>query len=184
VKLLTDAQTSVYEPYMFDRVSGLLAKAQDYFAFSFICHQVSTKLRGRAAGQYQARKEAGLTRHLIRVNGSLLLQHGHDFLNEVLTHECAHLVVYQYYGRQHQGLKVRPHGWQWQAVMTQVFSASAHIYHQYEDAKANTNTFRYRCQCASREHHLSLIRHNKVQRGKAQYMCRDCRAQLVIADSA
>jgi SprT protein len=39
--------------------------------------------------------------------------------------------------------------------------------------------FTYRCGCQT--HQLSTVRHNRVQRGEAIYLCRQCRAAMIYA---
>ena len=65
--------------------------------------------RGKIAGT------AHLQKWELRFNPILLTENPDAFLNEVVAHEVAHLVVFKHFGR------VRPHGREWQIIMTEVF---------------------------------------------------------------
>ncbi len=120
--------------------------------------QVTLDLRGRAAGQ------AHYGKGQLRFNARLYRENQAAFLGEVVPHEVAHWLVWH-----HFGTRCRPHGREWQAVMTGVFGLEPRRTH---DFAVQENTFAYRCRC--RQHQLTVRRHNKVLRGQANYQCRLC----------
>lgn len=127
--------------------------------------------RGKIAGS------ARMQSWEIRYNPILLAENPQAFLNEVVPHELAHLLTYACYG------KVRPHGPEWQKMMTEVFHVPARTTHSFDVSSVSGRTFRYRCQC--REHQLTVRRHHKILRQQAIYHCMQCHQPLtLVAGSA
>lgn len=122
--------------------------------------RLSFNQRGKAAGT------ARLSQWAIRLNPVLLSAHPQVFLDEVIPHELAHLLVFARHGR------TRPHGVPWQRLMRETFGLVPRVTHNLDVSSLSGPRFAYRCAC--REHSLSLRRHNKVQRGQARYLCREC----------
>ncbi|MGF1726965.1 SprT family zinc-dependent metalloprotease [Photobacterium nomapromontoriensis] len=108
----------------------------------------------------------------IRFNPVLLQENPQAFLEEVVPHEVAHLVVFKRFG------KVRPHGREWQIIMAEVFGVPPRTTHSFDISSVQGATFRYQCQC--NEHQLSVRRHNKMLRGQAIYHCRRCAQPLEL----
>ncbi|WP_197474995.1 SprT-like domain-containing protein, partial [Oleiphilus sp. HI0079] len=99
-----------------------LSLSERYFQRSFELDAVSFSLRGRSAGQFRAKVgrstgpvSAKVTFNEIRLNASMLEAYGQRFITETIGHEVAHFIVFQLYGR-----NVRPHGKEWQSVMSEV----------------------------------------------------------------
>lgn len=146
------------------RLSACLAMAEQHFNRSFSIPEVSYDIRGMKAGV------AYLPKNIIKFNRTLLLENPEEFIRQVVPHELAHLLVYQVYGR------VKPHGVEWQKLMTQVFQLPAQTCHQFDVQNVQGKTYAYRCHCQL--HQLSVRRHNKIQRESAVYFCRKCRTKL------
>ncbi|MFT6984307.1 MAG: SprT protein [Psychromonas sp.] len=119
--------------------------------------------RGKSAGS------AHLQRNIIKFNATLFKHNQDEFINQVVAHEVAHLIVYQLYG------KVRPHGREWQDVMCNVFNCPATTTHSLDISKVIGKQFSYLCLC--RTHQLTIRRHNKVLKG-AKYLCTRCKGVL------
>ncbi|MDO4697451.1 MAG: SprT family zinc-dependent metalloprotease [Pasteurellaceae bacterium] len=141
-----------------------LELANRYFAKSFVPPCVNYQLRGRKAGV------AYLQQNEIRLNPVLLVENGNAFIQKVVPHELAHLLVFQQFGR------VLPHGKEWKMVMEKVLNVPAEIYHHFDIKNVIGTTFAYRCDCQT--HMLSLRRHNAVLRQHRQYVCRICKQTL------
>ncbi|ARF48707.1 SprT family protein [Pantoea stewartii subsp. stewartii DC283] len=116
--------------------------------------------RGTAAGT------AWLEKWEIRLNPVLLLENQQAFIDEVVPHELAHLLVWKTFGR------VAPHGKEWKWMMETVLGVPAQRTHRFEVASVRSRTFAYRCQC--QQHHLTVRRHNRVIRGESEYRCVHC----------
>ena len=121
--------------------------------------------RGTAAGT------AWLESYEIRLNAVLLMENQQAFIDEVVPHELAHLLVWKHFGR------VPPHGTEWKWMMESVLGVPARRTHQFELASVRRNTFPYRCPC--QQHQLTVRRHNKILRGEAVYRCVHCGEPLV-----
>ena len=108
----------------------------------------------------------------IKFNRTLLLENSDEFIRQVVPHELAHLIVYQVFGR------VKPHGQEWQAMMTQLFNLPADTCHQFDVESVQGKMFAYQCECLT--HYLTIRRHNRIQRDKIAYLCRKCQGKLVF----
>lgn len=146
------------------KLSQCLALAESHFKRAFAMPTVTYNLRGVKAGV------AFLQKNEINFNRTLLLENAEEFIHQVVPHELAHLIVYQVYGR------VKPHGAEWQAVMTQLFQLPAETCHQFDVQNVQGKTYAYRCNCQL--HQLTVRRHNKIQRESAVYFCRKCHTKL------
>lgn len=124
---------------------------------------INYKQRGTTAGS------AYLKEWEIRLNAVLLLENGENFIDEVIPHELAHLLVYRVYGRQ----GIAPHGSEWKWMMEHVLEVPASRTHCFEVTSVKSRTFHYHCACPI-THELTVRRHNKVVRGESQYLCRKC----------
>ncbi|PSJ45820.1 SprT family zinc-dependent metalloprotease [Zobellella endophytica] len=149
-----------------DRVEQCLALAGQRLGRDFPAPLVRFDQRGRIAGS------AWLERGELRFNPVLLADNVADFLTEIVPHEVAHLVVFHCHG------KVRPHGSEWRGVMREIFGLEPHTRHRLDTTRV-APTFSYGCGC--RLHRLSLRRHNRIQRGKQQYLCIHCGKLLSLA---
>ena len=76
--------------------------------------------RGTSAGT------AWLEKNEIRLNPVLLLENQQEFIDEVVPHELAHLLVWQHFGR------VAPHGKEWKWMMENVLGVPARRTHRFE----------------------------------------------------
>lgn len=121
---------------------------------------VNYQQRGTTAGS------AWLQHWEIRLNPLLLQENQQAFIDEVVPHELAHLLVFARFG------KVQPHGKEWRWMMENVLQVPARRTHRFAVKSVQGRTFAYQCSC--RQHELTVRRHNRVQRGETEYRCRDC----------
>ncbi|MFC3120506.1 SprT family zinc-dependent metalloprotease [Agaribacter flavus] len=158
--LLAQAQTTL---------SSLLEKLSDTQFSTMPKPSISLNQTGTIAGA------AELQKNNIRLHPKLFEQNRQYFLQQVLPHELAHLVVYKYFG------KVKPHGKEWQYLMQDIFHCPAHRTHKLDITQLGIKGFTYACDCGEIE--LSVRRHNKVKNKKQIYVCRTCKKELYfIAD--
>lgn len=153
--------------------AACVQQAGDLYGRAFAPIEVCFDLRGTAAGMYRVRR--GERR--IRYNPWIFARYFDDSLAVTVPHEVAHYVTDCLYGL----ARVRPHGPEWQAVM-RALGASARVTGRYDLRGLplrRQRRFAYRCDCGS--HQLSTVRHNRVQRGEALYLCRQCRKAIVYA---
>jgi len=146
------------------RLNACLRLAEAHFQQTFPMPVVDYDVRGTKAGV------ACLQQNTIKFNRTLLMENPEEFIRQVVPHELAHLIVYRLFGR------VKPLGKEWRSVMTELFRVPADTCHQFDVQSVCGQTFDYRCQCGI--HQLSIRRHNKIQREKAEYFCRKCKQKL------
>lgn len=150
-----------------------LEQAAHFLACQLPPAQVLFNLRGRAAGQLRYQRGAYLQAPILRFNTQLLMANRQAFFEEVIPHEVAHLAAYSAFG-----LGIRPHGKEWRYVMNQCFGLVARVTHNFELELKPRKRFHYACACPELKHELSIIRHNRIQRGQNQYLCRRCQQAL------
>lgn len=138
------------------RLGDSLARANQQLERHYPLPGVAYQQRGAAAGS------AWLENYQIRLNPVLLLENQQAFVDEVVPHELAHLLVWKHFG------PVAPHGKEWKWMMESVLGAPARRTHSF----ALSNTFPWRCKC--RRHQLSVRRHHRALRGEAIYRCTHC----------
>ncbi|WP_369310394.1 SprT family zinc-dependent metalloprotease [Providencia rettgeri] len=140
-----------------------LALAEQKLEQTFPEPVVNYKQRGTTAGS------AYLKEWEIRLNPTLLIENTVRFIDEVIPHELAHLLVYHVFGRK----GIAPHGKEWKWMMQQVLEVDAKRTHNFAVSTVKSKTFAYHCACQT-VHQLTIRRHNKVIRGENQYLCRQC----------
>ncbi|WP_036825343.1 SprT family zinc-dependent metalloprotease, partial [Photobacterium sanctipauli] len=114
-----------------DRVKQCIAQANQRLNKRMAMPAVSFRQRGKIAGS------ARLQGWEVRFNPVLLAENPDAFLNEVVPHEVAHLVVFKLFG------KVRPHGREWQIIMAEVFGVPPRTTHSFDVSSVQGNTFTY-----------------------------------------
>lgn len=142
------------------------AQAESWYLKSFARPEVLLNLRGRSAGV------AELQKNRLRFNAVLLAENTSAFLSEVVPHEVAHLLVWKLHGR-----GVRPHGYEWQQVMLQVFGLEPERTHRFDTSRSARQGYVYTCGCRDREHALTIRRHNRILKGQ-RYICLQCKTHL------
>lgn len=138
-----------------------LRMANQFFGTDYTEPEITYQQRGTSAGS------AYLQHWQIRLNPVLLMENQQPFIDEVVPHELAHLLVYRRFGR-----APAPHGKEWRWMMEHVLGVSASRTHQFEVASVQSKTYSYLCAC--RDHQLTVRRHNKVMRKESEYRCRHC----------
>lgn len=161
------------EPVNDHQMKQVIACTHDYLQRARrLCQQdfpdidVDFDLTGRAAGMYSVR--SGVAR--IRYNPYIFAKYFSSSLHTTVPHEVAHYVTDRLYGLHN----IRPHGTEWAQIM-RAFGASPRATGDYDLTGIpvrRQRRFSYRCAC--REHELSCVRHNRIQRKRARYMCQFC----------
>ncbi|WP_185269098.1 SprT family zinc-dependent metalloprotease [Halopseudomonas xiamenensis] len=136
-------------------------RAEQHFGRRFERPRVTLDLRGQKAGV------AYLYRNLLRFNAQMYRDHRDDFLQQTVPHEAAHLIAHALYGE-----RIRPHGPEWQGLMTGLFGLPARRCHDYPVPQRRGTRYLYRCGCPE---HIPFTpqRHALVRRGR-RYQCRRC----------
>ena len=176
---ITDEQKSYLLKVADSCLDTLTQKAAIELNMKIVKPSLCLSQRGKIAGS------ALLQKYHIRLNAILFWQNQSAFIEDVIPHELAHLIVYERYStgfrnKVRNGLgksAVKPHGKEWQSIMKGVFKRPAHVTHAFEVKDVMQATFEYECHC-DQPVLLSLIRHNKVIRNKQSYRCRKCKEVL------
>lgn len=140
--------------------------AESYFLTSFLRPEVLINLRGSSAGV------AELRANRLRFNPVLLVENTQEFIHQVVPHEVAHLLAWRVYGKE-----IKPHGWQWQQIMQEVFSLEALTTHNFCIKTAAKQHYVYSCTCPNFNHYFTKRRHQLVLAGR-QYICKKCSSRL------
>ncbi|QUG93377.1 hypothetical protein GR140_32070 (plasmid) [Pseudomonas putida] len=161
-----------------EKVRDSLAIAERHFGRNFKLDDLLFDLKGRAAGMCVFSRITNTFK--IRINRTLLEIAPAHVIDTTVPHEVAHLVAYQVYG-----MKIPPHGQEWQSVMVDVFGLQPGRCHQIDTSTASPRPFVYVCKCP-KEFRLSKRMHNrqttKKHTGKNKiYQCKRCLAALVFS---
>jgi SprT protein len=149
-----------------------VCRAEAIFSRRFARIPVLFDLRGRTAGMFKVVGRHGL----IRYNPWIFGKYFEENLRDTVPHEVAHYIVHEVYRR-----RTKPHGEQWKNLMKQ-FDADPGVTFQLDlDGVPQRRQSSHRYQCGCRIHEISGIRHKRVQRGTARYLCRFCNDDLVYA---
>ena len=124
---------SPLQTQVIDRVEQCIRHANRRLNKRMTMPQVSFRQRGKIAGS------ARLQGWEVRFNPVLLEENPQAFVDEVVPHEVAHLVTFKLFG------KVRPHGKEWQAIMTEIFGVPARTTHSFDISSVQGATYLYRC---------------------------------------
>ncbi|MCJ8168923.1 SprT family zinc-dependent metalloprotease [Atopomonas sediminilitoris] len=149
-------------------VEACYQRAEQHFQRRFARPEISIKLRGQKAGV------AHLTENKLRFNWVLYQANQHDFLAQTVAHEVAHMIAHQLYG-----LRIQPHGPEWQSIMREVFKRPATRCHHYAITRTPRTHYLYQCGCAE-PMPFTGQRHQRVRRG-AGYLCRRCKQKLIFS---
>ena len=157
-----------------NRIQQLITHANHFYSKRLPLPALDFSLRGQKAGELCIRKITWHQReYKLRLNQVLFEQHRDYFLQQVIPHEIAHLVVDRLYLR-----RTKPHGEEWRSVMQDCFQCPAEPYHTLPTIKARVVARDYVYRCACQTHHFTARRHASAQKG-ARYMCRVCKEELI-----
>lgn len=158
---------------VFSVTERYIVRAEEALERNFERIPVLFDLKGTTAGMFRAH---GRQRE-IRYNPWIFAKYWEINLEGTVPHEVAHYIVHEVYGT----ARVRPHGREWQALM-QHFGANPEVTFKLDlkgIPQRRQRTHPYRCDC--RDHDVSTTRHNRILKGKGQYLCRYCNGRLIYA---
>ncbi|WP_150306283.1 SprT-like domain-containing protein [Pseudomonas saliphila] len=144
-----------------EAVEQAYLRAEHHLGRVFVRPHVRLDLRGQRAGV------AYLGRNLLRFNERMLQDNREDFLRQTVPHEVAHLVAHALYGG-----NIRPHGYQWQKLMVEVFGLEPRRCHDYAVPERRRTHYYYQCGCPA-PISFTPQRHAWAGRGR-RYQCRRC----------
>lgn len=138
-----------------------LEKATGIWGRQFEIGDVALGLRGKAAGM------ALYPSFDIKYNERLFLENSQEFVNDVVPHEVAHIIVYQLYGPKTPG-----HGKEWKSVMKALGKIPS-TYHQF--STINTGIHAGKRIVASCGHRIYLLSPTLARETRH---CNECRRPL------
>jgi len=150
-----------------------ITRANNLFDSALPFIEIRFDLSGRTSGMFCVNGR----QQYIRYNDQIFAKHYDASLKETVPHEVAHYVVYHLYGK-----RAKPHGKEWKTVMA-AFGIPAHVRCNLDlsDIKLRQLT-RFTYQCACTEHSLTSTRHNRIQRGERNYLCKKCQQPLKLVE--
>lgn len=165
-----------------DRVHACYREANEAYAMQMPIPDVVFDLRGHTHAGF-----AVYSKYLLRFNIEMLATYGHDYIEDTVPHEVAHLVVYAVNGMVAPRLpngKVDHHGEMWKAVM-HLFNAKPTRCHNYHTdtqvVKANDPKYHvYRCSKCN--HHLRFTnkRHQMLTKNPMSVYHVPCKGHALI----
>jgi predicted SprT family Zn-dependent metalloprotease len=162
---------------IYDRVEECIAMYEDHFGDEIPMPYVRCELTGRNAGVCifkLSSKECTLDFNKYLVENDL-----DNLIAEIVPHEVAHYCTDYRYGIIKNGSKTVHHGTAWKNMM-RVFGAKPIPYHTLNvKAGRNLREFEYTCECG-RQHTVTTIIHNKIQKKGQKYICRHCKGVLTF----
>lgn len=164
--------TEAQQHQVVDQSMDVICQASELFQKAFKPIPIKFDLKGRAAGMYCVRGR----KRWIRFNPYIFAKYFTDNIENTVPHEVAHYVVDIIYGQRH----VRPHGREWVEVMQSLGVAPERTCrYDLEGVPLRVHRlFDYVCDCS--QHQLGSRRHNKIERGQAQYFCKQCQQKLAL----
>ncbi|MDA8787001.1 SprT-like domain-containing protein [Porticoccaceae bacterium] len=162
--------TQQQQAEVIEATSRCIALAADIYEREFSSVPVDFDLRGKCAGMYQVRRK----QRRIRYNPWLFAKYYQDSLSDTVTHEVGHYIVDCLYGSR----RVKPHGPEWKSIMLDLggIPRATGDYDLTGIPMRQYQRFDYLCGC--RAHQLTIMRHRKIQRGRASYLCQFCHGSL------
>jgi len=145
----------------------------------FNCNMPTPKadfsITGRVGGKYSS------STHSVMVNPILFSENVIDYLQNAIPHEVAHAFQRHIYGHYKGFKRVMPHGVEWKNIMIALGKTPSRC-HNYDTSNASSRTrnvardYTYVCDC--RTHHLTSIKHNRIQSNKSSYRCCFCKVTI------
>ena len=157
-------------------VDDYIDSANHLFGKKFSPIEVTFDLKGRAAGMYKVYRQ----QRVIRFNPYHFAKFPDENMGETIPHEVAHYITDIVYGIRN----IRPHGNEWKSLMLE-FGVEPKRTFSYSLEGIPTRTHKrhiYTCGC--KEFEITTRRHNKIQKEKAEYSCRECGGKLKFSVEA
>lgn len=158
--------TKVQEEKIVDETMRYIQIGRELYKKKFSDIEVCFDLTGHTIGMYKRQFQ----RKTIRYNAAVFAKYFDENFLETIPHEVAHYLVDMRFSRK----RIRPHGEQWRKVMSD-FGVDAKLTANYDLSdipKRQYSMIPYACGC--QQHSLGIRRHNKLQKGLAEYACRQC----------
>lgn len=178
--VIIEPLSAVQQQQVIDQTNVYIKQAEDLLCIKYKPVEINFNLKGRCAGMYRVHRQLCRQKREIRYNSHIFSKYYDDNFRTTIPHEVAHYVADVIYGLK----KIKPHGKEWKEIM-HLFGADASVTANYDlsgiPLKSKT-LYHYHCNC--RDHQLSSIRHNRINRNRGQYYCSYCKSILRLKDSA
>lgn len=160
---------------LFDKVERCFLQAEDYFDCTIVRPKIAFDIRGQDAGRaYFSVGRLTKRKTQLKFNEILLHENEDSFLENVVAHECAHLVAYDIYGS-----RIKPHGKEWKSIMCNLYGLEPAVRHHLDVSGVSNKPFVYRCACIDKEIRIGKRQHSNIQKSD-RYICNECKKGLVF----
>jgi len=159
-----------------NHVEACIKVAEAKYNRAFPRPEISFKLKGRTAGVMEWKYNKGKPVYTIFINQGALHKYPEDYMSRTIPHEIAHLITCEIFP-----YRVKAHGKEWQAIMRECFKLEPSRCHSYKLEKARKVSRPFVYVCACREHELTSILHNRIQKKGQTRVCRSCYEPLILS---
>ncbi len=132
-------------------------------------------LKGRASGMFVVKNGTSY----IRYNEIIFSRYFEDSLHSTTAHEVAHYACYAQYARK----QIKPHGQEWRYFMS-LLNVKAEVTSRYDlDGLPLRQQIRHLYACNCMQHSITTTRHNRIQKNRVIYRCKNCYQPLSLVKS-
>ena len=150
------------------RVDHFVALAEEIYGITVGRPVINFEVRGGDAGR------ASPDLFEVDFNAVLLVANEQAFMDDTIPHEVAHLICYKLHGWIKRGRGISHHGVEWKKIMRD-FGCVPSTCHNLDVSKVKRKMreFLYSCPDCEKTFPISIIRHNKMARGKTYSHCQE-----------
>ena len=134
--------------------------------------------------------QANFSKKRIRLHKYLLCEFGDAYIDDVVVHEYAHIVVRERHSNGEFSRRPMPHGREFKDVCgwfgisgastTKLYKNSVWAKEKRTEKKKKQRVFYYFCGCSNFYHELTIRKHNAILRKKVSRYCKSCNMRITF----